>query len=147
MNLTQHFTLAELTRTSTGLPNNPPPAVVERLRAVCQHILEPVRAHFGRPVRVNSGYRSPAVNRAVKGAAKSQHVMGCAVDFEVPGVPNGDVAAWVRHNLDFDQLILEAHYPSLPSSGWVHASWTPVDRRRSVLTFTPGVGYRQGLPA
>ncbi len=147
MRLSPNFTLAELTRTSTGLPNTPPPEIIEKLRAVCVNVLEPVRAHFGRPVTVNSGYRSPQVNRAVKGAATSQHVRGEAVDFEVPGVGNGVVAAWVRDNLEYDQVILEAHYPHLPSSGWVHCSWTPARRRKSVLTFTPGKGYTKGLPA
>ena len=147
--LTPHFTLAELTHseaaTRLGIKNVPPPAVTEALRLVCVHVLEPVRAHFGRPVTVNSGYRSQAVNRAVKGSSTSQHVRGEAVDFEVPGVSNGDVAAWVRFNLQFDQLILEAYTPGNPSSGWVHCSWKPYGRRQSVLTFVPGKGYFNGL--
>ena len=149
MNLSEHFTLAELTRSDAAtrlhIDNTPPPAVVDALRAVCVHVLEPVRAHFGKPVTVNSGYRSPAVKKAVKGAATSQHTRGEAVDFEVPGVANGDVAAWVRFNLQFDQLILEAYTPGLPSSGWVHCSWKPTHRRMSVLTFVPGRGYFNGL--
>ena len=149
MNLSEHFTLAELTRsdaaTRFGLNNTPPADVIAKLGLVCQHVLEPVRQHYGRPVTVNSGYRSPAVNKAVKGAATSQHVRGEAVDFEVPGVANGDVAAWVRDNLQFDQLILEAYTPGLPSSGWVHCSWKAGRLRRSILTFTPGRGYFDGL--
>lgn len=149
MNLSPHFTLAELTRSETatrlGMKNVPPPAVVEALRLVCVNVLEPVRAHFGKPVTVNSGYRSQAVNKAVKGAATSQHVKGEAVDFEVSGVPNMDVAAWVRFNLQFDQLIAENVSRRDPSAGWVHCSWKPSGRRMSVLTFIAGQGYFQGL--
>ena len=81
----------------------------------------------------------------VKGASSSQHVKGQAVDFEIPGIANGDIAAWIRFNLQFDQLILEAYTPGHPSSGWVHCSWTPGGRRMSVLTFVPGKGYFNGL--
>ena len=151
MNLSPHFTLAEMTHSYTavrlGMKNVPNAAAIEALRLVCVNVLEPVRAHFGRPVTINSGYRSQAVNRAVKGSSTSQHVKGQAVDFEVPGVANGDVAAWVRFNLQFDQLILEAYTPGNPSSGWVHCSWCPSGRRMSVLTYTPGKGYFNGLLA
>jgi len=149
MNLSPHFTLAELTASQTaarlGIRNVPNATVTEALRLVCVNVLEPVRAHFGRPVTVNSGYRSQAVNKAVKGAASSQHVKGEAVDFEVPGVANSDVAAWVRFNLQFDQLILENASRRDPSAGWVHCSWKPYGRRMSVLTFIAGEGYFQGL--
>ena len=149
MNLSEHFTLAELTRsdaaTRLNIRNNPPPPVVEALRLVCVNVLEPVRAHFGKPVRLNSAYRSPKVNAAVKGAPTSQHMRGEAADFEVPGYSNGEVAAWVRANLVFDQLILEAYTPGQPSSGWVHCSWKAGPLRHSVLTFIPGRGYFEGL--
>lgn len=147
--LTPHFTVQELTRSETArdlrLDNTPSAAVLEALREVATQILEPVRAHYGRPVKVNSGYRSPAVNRAVKSTPRSQHLLGQAVDFEVPGIANGALARWVRDSLDFDQLILEAYTPGLPSSGWVHCSWRPVGRRKSVMTFIPGRGYLPGL--
>jgi len=149
MNLSPHFTLAEMTASPTatrlGIRNVAQPAIVESLRLVCVNVLEPVRAHFGRPVTINSGYRSQAVNKAVKGASSSQHVKGEAVDFEVPGVPNMDVAAWARFNLQFDQLIAECVSPRDPAAGWVHVSWKPYGRRMSVLTFVSGQGYFQGL--
>lgn len=149
MNLSPHFTLAELTRTGTGLPNDPSPAQIEKLRALCVHILEPVRAHFNRPVKVNSGYRSPAVNAAVGSKPTSQHAKGEAVDFEIPGVSNTALARWVRDNLDYDQLIAEAVKPNDPSAGWVHVSWVPTGRRKQCLTATMGshgMVYSQGLP-
>lgn len=151
MNLSEHFTLAELTATRTGLPNDAPPPVRLKLVQVCKAILEPVRAHYGRPVTVNSGYRSPAVNKAVGSSPGSQHAVGEAVDFEVPGVSNGDVAKWCRDNLPaFGQLILEAHRPGDPASGWVHCSLPTARHNRQVLTMTMGTHgpvYSKGLPA
>lgn len=147
--LTDHFTLEEMLRTGTGLPNPCPGAVIPKLRLVCSRVLEPVRAHFGRPVRVNSGYRSPAVNKAVGSKPTSQHAKGEAVDFEVPGVPNLEVARWVRDNLEFDQLIGEAFKAGDPSAGWVHVSFNEHRNRKAVLTMTLGSHgpvYSKGLP-
>lgn len=139
MLLTEHFTLHELTRSATaarlGLDNSPSPGTVDALRQVCAHILEPVRAAFGLPVQVVSGYRSPAVNRAVHGSTASQHQLGEAVDFEVAGVDNAALAQWVASNCEFDQVILEFYVQGLPDSGWVHASWQDrVPLRRQFLT-------------
>tara|TARA_B110000196_G_C20631081_1_gene424061 strand:- start:184 stop:537 length:354 start_codon:yes stop_codon:yes gene_type:complete len=87
-------------------------------------ILQPVRDHYGKVVRVNSGYRSPTLNTAVGGSKTSQHCNGEAVDFEIDGLPNVELATWVRDHLDFDQLILEFFNPAEgPNSGWVHCSY------------------------
>lgn len=149
MQLSPHFTLAELTKTGTGLPNTPSPAIIDKLKALCVHVLEPVREHYGKPVTVNSGYRSPAVNAAVGSKPTSQHAKGEAADIEVPGVANAALARWIRDNLDFDQLIAEAVKPNDPSAGWVHVSWVPAGRRKQCLTATMGshgMVYSQGLP-
>ena len=149
MQLSAHFTLAELTRTSTGLDNTCPPALLPKLELLCVHILEPVREYFGRPVRVNSGYRAPKVNLAVGSKPSSQHAKAEAVDFEVPGVRNLVVAQFVRDELDFDQLIGEAFRANDPAAGWVHASYKASGNRRSVLTMTLGSHgpvYTKGLP-
>lgn len=126
MQLTEHFTLEELTVSPTakklGIPNTPTPQHIENMKYCCEKILEPVRAHFGKPVQVNSSYRAPAVNKAVGGSATSQHVNGQAIDFEVPGIDNKTVADWVADNLEFDQVILEFYTKGDKNSGWVHAS-------------------------
>ena len=127
MNLTENFTLAELTVSPTakrlGLPNTPTQEHIANMKYVCQQILEPVRAHFGKPVQINSSYRSPAVNKAVGGSPTSQHSNGEAVDFEIPGISNKVVADWVADNLVFDQVILEFYNAKDgANSGWVHAS-------------------------
>lgn len=147
--LSKSFALAEFERTSTGLPNKCPPNLIPNLKSLCEHVLEPLRAHYRRPVHINSGYRSPAVNAAVGSKPASQHATGCACDLEIPGVSNLDVARWIAANLDFDQLILENHKPGQPSSGWVHVSWVSGPRRKQVLTATMGshgMVYKQGLP-
>lgn len=126
MQLTEHFTLEELTVSPTakklGLSNTPTAQHIENMKYCCEKILEPVRKHFGKPVQINSSYRAPAVNKAVGGSATSQHVNGQAIDFEIPGIDNKTVADWVADNLEFDQVILEFYSTGDKNSGWVHAS-------------------------
>jgi hypothetical protein len=155
MRLSPHFTLSELTRseaaTRGGFSNAPSAEATENLKALCEVILEPVRAHFGKPIRVNSGYRGPQANAAVGGATSSQHCKGEAADFEIDSVANRDlVQAIVDLNLSFDQLILEFHVAGDPNSGWVHCSHKRNGiNRHEVLTATKVQGktvYSKGLP-
>ena len=144
--LSKHFGLAELTRTDSGLPNTPDsPTVIDRLRGVCEHVLEPVRAHFGRPVILHSGYRSPAVNAAVGGSVASQHVKGEAADFHVNGFSVYDVAMWVSDNLEYDQLILENFVPGVRTSGWVHCSFSRNNRNQDLTKFKGSKTYYEGI--
>ena len=137
MKLSEHFHLSEFVTSQTAarrkIDNTPPPAVIDALRALCVNILEPVRKQFG-PVMVSSGYRSPALNRAVGGSKSSQHVLGQAADIECPGVSNATLARWILANCKPDQVILEFYTPGQPNSGWVHVSWRPTDRRHQALT-------------
>lgn len=148
MNLSPNFTLAELTRSDIalrkGLDNTPDDLAVKRLKALCTNILEPLREKFG-AIRVNNGYRSPAVNEAIGGAKASQHMKGEAADIEAvdPKVTNADLAFWIAKELPFDQVILECYTPGDPRSGWVHVSYVPVGRREQ-LTFD-GRRYMHGL--
>lgn len=147
--LTEHFSLAEMTVTQQPFANVPRAEAVTRLTTLCDDVLEPIRRHFG-PVHVNSGFRSDAVNAAVGSKPTSQHRLGEAADIEIPGFPNGELAAWIRDNLAFDQLILEAYTPGVPSSGWVHCSYRAGRLRKSVLTMvmrSHGPVYLPGLVA
>ena len=142
MQLSEHFTLAEMTRSATAtarrLANQPNAAQLAALHFLCATILEPVRKQFG-PVRITSGYRCFT--------PYSQHGKGEAADFEMPGVHNIVVARWIRDTLPFDQLILEAWSPNDPNAGWVHCSATKRQRRGSVLgTPTGKAPYIPGLP-
>lgn len=83
--LSPHFTLGELSKTSTGLANVPTAEAVRNLRRVALEVLEPIRAAIGGPLYVSSGYRSPAVNAAVGGRADSFHLRGLGVDLPPQG--------------------------------------------------------------
>jgi len=119
MNLTRNFSLLELTKSDTairrGIDNNPNADQVEKLKALCENILQPVRDHFGR-VKVTSGFRSVELCTAIGSSANSQHAKAEAADFECPGVDNA-----------------ELYTPGEPNSGWIHCSWIDGTPRASRL--------------
>ena len=136
MNLTRNFTLSELTKSDTairkGINNNPNAEQVEKLKALCENILQPVRDHFGR-VKVTSGFRSEALCIKIGSSVNSQHAKAEAADFECVGTDNAELADWIHDNLEFDQLILEFYDPSEPNSGWIHCSYVPDQPRKQFL--------------
>jgi zinc D-Ala-D-Ala carboxypeptidase len=138
MKLTQHFTLEEMTKSQTGarkgIDNTPGPEVVENLKQLCENVLEKIRANFATPITINSGYRGPALNKAIGGAKNSQHLTGQAADIEIAGIDNKTLFNWIKDNLQFDQLILEYYKEGVPESGWVHVSWNSLRNRKHVLT-------------
>ena len=140
MNLSNNFTLAELTKSQTAvrknINNEPGTAEIENLIHLAKTVLQPVREHFGKPVMISSGYRSPELCEAIGSSAKSQHAKGEAADFEIPGVDNMQLATWINKNTNFDQLILEYYEPGDPNSGWVHCSAVKEGPRAQVLKAT-----------
>jgi uncharacterized protein YcbK (DUF882 family) len=117
VNLSPHFTVAELTRTSTGLANEPTPSQVAALTSLCVHILEPIRALLGAPLRITSGFRGAAVNAAINGAAGSQHMRGEAADIVPVGVDVETAMGLIAAaRLPVDQLIV------YPRGGFIHVS-------------------------
>jgi hypothetical protein len=125
MNLSENFSMAEYTKSSTARRNNidnqPPESMIPIIKNLFEVVVQPVRNKFG-PTRINSGYRSPALNKQIGGSSKSQHCLGEAVDLEVMGTSNAVVAEWIRDNTSFDQLILEFHDDTDINSGWIHVS-------------------------
>lgn len=124
MNLSPHFSFNELTRTSqTALQDKnreEAQVYIEQLTFLAE-LLEVVRAHFGRPLKINSGFRGPAVNAATPGSSKtSQHMRGEAADITIPGVDDADLRRWIvrESNLQYGQCILERP----PGRSWVHIS-------------------------
>ena len=125
MNLSKHFTLAELTHTDHRLLDNTPnEGEIENLERLAL-FLEMVKTQLGgRPVMVNSAFRSKAVNDAVGSSDKSQHRLGCAADIRVPGLtPDEVVRSVMTSGLPYDQIIREfdawthisiPSFPSLP---------------------------------
>ena len=114
---------------------------------MCYEILEPLRAHFDKPVTITSGYRSQRLCVKLSEAKRrQQHAKGQAVDLEIFGVPNIQVAYWLENNVDFDQLIMEFFDPEDPAGGWIHISYDKSgSNRKQVLTFD-GKKYSEGLP-
>ena len=150
--LSAHFTLGELIRSETaerkGIDNRPPREIIPKLIRLCEEILEPVRKHYGVPFRPNSGYRSVELNADIGGSPKSQHCLGEAVDIEIAGVSNYDLAQWIRTSLAFDQLILECYHPGVPNSGWVHVSLKPeLENNRNIAMTYSNRKYVEGLVA
>ena len=137
--LSTHFSLKELTRSQTaerkGIKNQPNDREIENLKLGCENILEPVREHYGIPFTPSSGFRSFELNKAIGSSSKSQHITGKAVDFEIPGVPNMEVALWIKEHLDYDQLLLEFYKEKIPDSGWVHCSYVGQENRKESKRF------------
>ena len=139
MKLSANFTLKELTKSDTairkGISNEPNTDEIEKLKLLCETILQPVRDKFG-PVTVTSGYRSPELCVAIGSSINSQHTKAEAVDFEVEGVDNADVAYWIKDNItNWDQMILEFYTIGEPSSGWVHCSVADKPRKQFLRAF------------
>ena len=137
--LSPHFTLKELTRSALAarhdIQNLPEPHEIANLKRLAVKILEPVRLHYNIPFSPSSGYRNPAVNRLAGSKPTSQHLTGEAVDFEIPGIANRDLAEWIKANLTFDQLILEFHNVDDPASGWLHVSVKENNNRQQSLIY------------
>ena len=124
------FSIDELSKSDTaikkGIDNIPPEKVRRSLEALIDNVLDPLRAAYGKPITVNSGYRSPALNKAVGGAAGSQHLSGEAADISV-GSRDGNkqlLELACKLELPFDQLIDEKNF------AWVHISYGARNRRQ-----------------
>lgn len=154
MNLTKNFTLSEMTKSETalrhGIDNTPGEKEIASLKILAEKVLQPIRDHFQKGVKVNSAYRSPEANAKVGGSKTSDHCRGQACDIEIPGIANAELAQWIVDNLEFRQVILEFYTPGIPDSGWVHVSYVPEDNKKQVLTAVKQDGktvYLNGLVA
>lgn len=150
MQLTNNFSLEEMTKSETALRHNldntPSEAEIANLKLLCEKVLQPVRDHYGKGVKVNSGFRHPNVNAAVGGSKTSDHCRGQAADIEIPGVPNHELALFIQDNLNYTQLILEFYTIGVPDSGWVHVSYNPADLKKQELTAVKQEGKTVYLP-
>ena len=121
-----------------------PDACVLAYRSLCENILEPIRSHVGQPLRILSGYRSPAANAAAGGVSDSQHVATssfCAADWWVPTLDMRGIFDWVRteSGLVWDQVILEHGV----HNDIIHTSWSTTPRRQALEGATANrTGYQ-----
>ena len=138
MKLSEHFGLAELCKTKTGISNVPNEAQVENLKRVCRW-LEQLRRRWNNlygegddPIVINSGFRSPAVNKAVGGVSTSNHLTGCAVDIRCVGIEQALRYAAILLDIsdlnkeDFDELLIEQKGRVI----WIHFAVKPTGNRR-----------------
>lgn len=144
--MTNNFSLAELTKTNTGLKNQTTDSkILTNLERLAKTFLQPLRDALNVPVIVNSGYRSPEVNKAVGGATNSSHLRGLAADIVVRSLTPTELSHYIaRSNLPWDSIICE------PS--WVHVqiaeeSSTPRKRLMTAKVIDGKMKYFQGLPA
>ena len=136
MKLSQHFSMGEITKTKyqTADGNIPSHVVIENLKRLCPW-LEELRRRYNEPIIINSGYRSPAVNKLAGGAANSNHLTGCAVDIRTYGMEQAMRYAVILmdyaddSNQDFDEILIEKNSKG---SIWLHFAVRPKDNRRKI---------------
>jgi hypothetical protein len=139
MQLSEHLSLAEVTKSDTakrrGVSNMPTEAHIANFKLLAENIFEPIRNHFGKPIFISSGYRSAELNKAIGGAASSQHCQGEAIDIDMDGRPGGVtnkmVFDFIKENLNFDQLIWEFGTEANPD--WVHVSYESTGKQRKQI--------------
>ena len=145
--LSQNFKLKEFEKSFVAKRKNIDNCVHDKetfksLEKLCKNIVQPIRNYYKIPFSPNSGYRSITLNRYIGSSDTSQHVLGQAVDLEIPGVNNEELFNFIKDELDFDQVILEYYDGVDPSSGWVHVSYVSnKDNRNRAMTFD-GNHYR-----
>jgi len=127
MKLSDHVTLAEFEHTSQNIPNKMNEAQIASATLLCNKVFEPLRLYLGRAITISSGYRSPALNRAIGGSATSQHSKAEAIDVNI----GAKGFFYIKDNLEFDQLIWEFGTDHEPA--WVHVSYKKSGNRKQVL--------------
>lgn len=126
----KYFSFQEFERSDTaykhGIDNTAPESVRRNIAALVDKVLDPLREAWGRPITVTSGYRCPELNKAVGGAATSQHLLGAAADITTGNpVDNRRLFQMVQSlRLPFDQMIDESDFT------WIHISYSPRNRRQ-----------------
>lgn len=129
----KYFTIAELSKSNTAnklnINNTPTEDVIIKLTALVDNVLDPLRGWYGKPITVNSGYRSEALNKAVNGSKTSQHIKGEAADITAGSkAENKKLFDYIKDNLEYDQLINESDY------SWIHVSYKTNGNRKQILS-------------
>jgi hypothetical protein len=137
MQLSENLSLAEVIRSETakrkGVSNMPTPEHIENFKKLAENVFQPIRKHFGKPIHISSGYRSAALNKAIGGAASSQHCKGEAIDIDMDGtdITNAQIFNYIKDNLSFDQMIWEFGTDKNPD--WVHVSYSSSGKQRKQI--------------
>lgn len=133
MKLSTHLDLSEVIRSDSakrnGISNMPTKEHIANFMLLAEKIFEPIREHFGVPIRISSGYRSKELNEKIGGSSTSQHSSGEALDIDNDGttITNKQIFDYIKDNLEFDQLINEFNY------SWVHVSYKSTGKQRKQI--------------
>ena len=126
-NISKHVSYKEgvysITALRLGLNNDPSDVHLANMRLISEKVFEPLRMHVGGPIKINSFYRGPELNKAIGGSSKSQHCNGQAIDIDdtYGHATNAEMYHWIKENLNFDQMIWEFGDDNNPA--WVHVSY------------------------
>ena len=135
----KYFTIKELCKTSTGLPNVPNREQAANLIFLIENVLDPVRQELGQPIIVTSGFRSEAVNKAVGGVKNSQHVLGQAADIRCKYRKDNMrlfdliITMMYQNKIEFDQIIWEKGDKTAPA--WIHVSFKMLGTNRKQVLY------------
>ena len=119
------------TATRKGIENDPNDDQLKCMETIAEEVFEPLRAYVGGPIKINSFFRSPELNKAIGGSGKSQHCKGQAIDIDdtFGRMTNAEMYHWIKEHLDFDQMIWEFGDDDNPA--WVHVSYVSADDNRN----------------
>ena len=134
-NISKHITLKEATYSATGeakkIDNSPTAEHLASMKLLAEKVFEPVREWYGKPIKINSFYRSKALNLAIPGSSlTSQHSKGEAMDMDTAS-DNKKIFEYIKNNLDFDQMIWE--FGTTENPDWVHVSYKALGNRKQIL--------------
>ena len=135
MSISKHISYKEgvYSRTATrlGIKNNPNAEQMENMVAIAEEVFEPLRAYVGGPIKINSFFRSPELNKAIGGSTKSQHCHGQAIDLDdtFGRCTNAEMYEFIKKHLDFDQMIWE--FGDKDNPDWVHVSYVSQEQNRN----------------
>ena len=135
MSISKHISYKEgvYSRTATrlGIKNNPNAEQMKNMIAIAEEVFEPLRTYVGGPIKINSFFRSPELNKAIGGSGKSQHCHGQAIDLDdtFGRCTNAEMFEFIKNNLNFDQIIWEFGDETNPD--WVHVSYVSPEQNRN----------------
>jgi hypothetical protein len=145
MNLSKHVTLDEFERSDAairyGISNKMNEFETQRAKLLCEKVFEPIREHVGHPIKINSGFRSVAVNKRIGGASSSQHCLGEAVDLDLT---DRALFEWILDNIEYDQAIYEGGNDV--AADWFHISYREGRNRKQALRMIKKGGKSTYVP-
>jgi len=133
--ISKHISMKEAVYSNTairrGIDNTPGKYELQNMELLARKVFEPLREHVGKPIKINSFYRSIELNQAIGGSSKSQHCEGRAIDIDdtYGHMSNADMYTFIKENLDFDQMIWEFGTEENPN--WVHVSYIDPETNRN----------------